>query len=126
MTLDINWRRLPVYVALLVAGTLTGLAGALLHGALMPLGLLLALLAAGCLFYGGTYALGTRSGALAPAIGWVAAVLLVTLGRGEGDLLIGGSTASSVFLIGGIALAVICATMPQLPQPGVSTARLGN
>ncbi|MFF0741395.1 DUF6113 family protein [Streptomyces sp. NPDC004111] len=126
MTVDINWKRLPLYVALFVVGAVTGIAGALVSGLLVPLGLLLALLAAGCLFYGGTYALGTRTGALAPGLGWTAAVLLGTTGRTEGDALVGGGTGSSVFLLGGIALAVICATMPQLPQPGTSAARLGK
>jgi hypothetical protein len=126
MIVDINWKRAPLYAVLFVVGAVTGLAGALVAGALVPLGLLLALLAAGCLFYGGTYALGTRTGALAPGIGWTAAVLLGTTGRTEGDVLVGGGTGSSVFLLGGIALAVICATMPQLPQPGVSAARLGK
>lgn len=126
MTVDINWKRAPLYVVLFVVGAVTGLAGALVAGALVPLGLLLALLAAGCLFYGGTYALGTRTGALAPGIGWTVAVLLGTTGRTEGDVLVGGGTGSSVFLLGGIALAVICATMPHLPQPGASAARLGK
>ncbi|MGW7414703.1 DUF6113 family protein [Streptomyces sp. NPDC054863] len=121
-----NWARAPLYALLFLVGVVTGLAGALVSGALLPLGLLLGLLAAGGLFYGGTYALGTRSGALAPGIGWTVAVLLAVTGRTEGDSLLGGGTAASVFLLGGIALAVICATMPQLPQPGSSAARLGK
>ncbi|MFI0983051.1 DUF6113 family protein [Streptomyces sp. NPDC021093] len=121
-----NWARAPLYMLLFLVGVATGLAGALVSGVLLPLGLLLALLAAGGLFYGGTYALGTRSGALAPGIGWAVAVLLGAVGRTKGDSLLGGGTGASVFLLGGIALAVICATMPQLPQPGSSSARLGK
>ncbi|MFJ6695714.1 DUF6113 family protein [Streptomyces sp. NPDC091272] len=121
-----GWARAPLYALLLLVGAATGLAGSLVSGALVPLGLLLSLLAAGGLFYGGTYALGTRSGALAPGIGWTVAVLLGVTGRTEGDSLLGGGTGASVFLLGGVALAVICATMPQLPQTGGSAARLGK
>jgi hypothetical protein len=119
---DINWKRAPLYVLLFLVGALTGLAGALVSGALVPAGLLLGLLAAGGLFYGGTYALGTRTGALAPGIGWVVAVLMGASGRTEGDILIGGGTVASVYLLGGVVLAVMCATMPRLSPPGASTA----
>ncbi|MFJ2740493.1 DUF6113 family protein [Streptomyces sp. NPDC087440] len=123
VTQPVDPRRIPVYLGLLVLGALTGIAGALVSGALMPVGLLLSLLAAGCLFYGGTYALRTRLGAAVPGLGWLLAVLVVTSGRTEGDLLVGGGTGASIFLIGGIALAVICATMPRLSVPAGGTAR---
>ncbi|MBB6435296.1 DUF6113 family protein [Streptomyces candidus] len=120
---DIDWKRAPLYLLLFVVGALTGLAGSLVSAALVPAGLLLGLLGAGALFYGGTYALGTRSGALAPGIGWVATVMLGASGRTEGDILIGGGTVASVFLLGGIALAMICATLPRLSPTGLPAAR---
>ncbi|CAM5268860.1 hypothetical protein GCM10010329_02070 [Streptomyces spiroverticillatus] len=126
LTQPVNPRRIPLYLGLFVLGALTGIAGGLVSGALMPLGLLLSLLGAGGLFYGGTYALGTRLGAAVPGLGWLLAVLVTTSGRTEGDVLIGGGTGASIFLIGGIVLAVICATMPRLPVTAKGTARPGN
>ncbi|MFJ4874802.1 DUF6113 family protein [Streptomyces sp. NPDC088745] len=126
MTQPVNPRRVPAYLLLLVLGALTGIAGALVAGVLAPVGLLLSLLAAGGLFYGGTYTLGTRLGAAVPGLGWLLAVLAATSGRTEGDLLVGGGTGASIFLIGGVVLAVICATMPRLPVPAKDPARPGN
>ncbi len=126
MTQPVNPRRVPAYLLLLVLGALTGIAGALVAGVLAPAGLLLSLLAAGGLFYGGTYALGTRLGAAVPGLGWLLAVLAATSGRTEGDLLVGGGTGASIFLIGGMVLAVICATMPRLPVSAKDPARPGN
>ncbi|MCX5204426.1 DUF6113 family protein [Streptomyces sp. NBC_00237] len=126
MTRPVDPRRIPVYLGLFVLGVLTGLAGALVDGLLQPLGPLLALLAAGGLFYGGTYALGTRLGAAVPGLGWLLAVLVSASGRTEGDVLVGGGTGASVFLIGGIVLAVICATMPKLAAPAEGAVRPGK
>ncbi|GHH40121.1 hypothetical protein GCM10018773_20680 [Streptomyces candidus] len=49
--------------------------------------------------------------------------MLGASGRTEGDILIGGGTVASVFLLGGIALAMICATLPRLSPTGLPAAR---
>ncbi|MBT2489248.1 hypothetical protein J7E96_12080 [Streptomyces sp. ISL-96] len=118
--------RIGAYVLLVLLGAITGAAGVLVHAAWFPGGLLLALLATAGLFYGGMYVTGTRSGVGASAAGWLVAIVLLTVSRPEGDLLIGGSSVSYAYMLGGMAIAVICATMMQLPQPGAVGARLGK
>ncbi|MGP3926036.1 DUF6113 family protein [Streptomyces sp. 8N616] len=118
--------RLAGYAALAVLGVLVGAAGALAQAAWFPGGLLLALLAIGGLCYGGVKALGTRIGAAAAAAGWLLAVLLLTTTRPEGDFVFGAGAGSYIFLLGGMMVAVMCATLPHVPPPGVQAARLGK
>ncbi|MEU6388738.1 DUF6113 family protein [Streptomyces sp. NPDC046939] len=118
--------RAAVLVVLFVLGALVGTAGALLQGGWFPAGLLLALLGAAGLFHGGTRLTGGRSGALAPAAGWVLAVILLTASRPEGDFLFGAGIGSYLFLLGGMAVAVMCATLGLPRQPAASAARLGK
>ncbi|GAA2953222.1 DUF6113 family protein [Streptomyces enissocaesilis] len=118
--------RVAVHLLLVVLGALTGAAGVLVHAAWFPGGLLLALLAAAGVFYGSLYATGVRTGVGASAAGWLVAVVLLTLSRPEGDLLVGGSAVSYAYLLGGMAVAVICATMVELPRPDATRARLGR
>ncbi|WP_107474064.1 DUF6113 family protein [Streptomyces sp. TP-A0874] len=112
--------------ALVVAGLLVGGAGALVQGAWFPGGLLLALLGIGALCYGGVRLTGTRTGGVAPAGGWLLAVLALTTSRPEGDFLFASGFGSYTFLLGGMALAVICATIPRLPLTAEPPARLGD
>ncbi|GBQ00473.1 hypothetical protein SSP531S_18890 [Streptomyces spongiicola] len=118
--------RIAAYVGLAALGVAVGAAGSLVQAAWFPLGLLLALLGAAALFYGGLRATGTQLGVVAPAAGWVASVLLLSAGRPEGDGLFTGGLGEIVFLFGGAALAVMCATMTRLPQPGGSSGPLGK
>jgi hypothetical protein len=118
--------RLAAYALLAVLGVLVGAAGALLQAAWFPGGLLLALLGIAGLCYGGTKAIGTRIGAAAPAAGWLIAVLLLTTTRPEGDFLFGTGVGTYIFLLGGMMVAVMCATLPHLPPPGVQAARVGK
>jgi hypothetical protein len=97
---------------LFVLGAAVGAAGGLVQGAWFPGGLLLALAGAAGLFRGGAHLLGGRSGAVSPAAGWVIAVLLLTATRPEGDFLFGAGAGAYLFLLGGFAVAVICATLP--------------
>ncbi|MFE3635850.1 DUF6113 family protein [Streptomyces cellostaticus] len=99
------------YAGLLVLGAVVGLAGALVQGAWFPGGLLLALAGAAGLFLGGAYALRGRGGAVAPVTGWIVAVILLTTSRPEGDFLFSAGLGSYLFLFGGMAVAVICATL---------------
>jgi hypothetical protein len=54
------------------------------------------------------------------------AVVLLTVSRPEGDFLFGAGTGSYMFLLGGMAVAVICATLAPGRQPGGPGARLGK
>ncbi|MFF4956913.1 DUF6113 family protein [Streptomyces sp. NPDC001222] len=119
-------KRVAAYLGLLVLGAATGAAGGLVQGGLFPGGLLLALAGAAGLFIGGGLATGTRAGALAPAAGWMIVVVLLTASRPEGDFVFGAGIGSYLFLIGGMALAVICATLAPGRQTDGSGARLGS
>ncbi|MEU8485082.1 DUF6113 family protein [Streptomyces sp. NPDC048641] len=118
--------RIAALAGLLVLGALVGVAGSLVQGGLFPGGLLLALLAAAGAFLGGARATGTRGGAVAPAVGWAVAVILLTSTRPEGDFLFGAGTGSYLFLLGGMAVAVMCATLGRPQQPAGPAARLGK
>ncbi|MGW2614784.1 DUF6113 family protein [Streptomyces sp. NPDC001500] len=118
--------RLAAYAGLLLLGALVALAGALVQAGWFPGGLLLALAGAAGLFVGGARALGARAGAVAPAVGWMITVVLCTAGRPEGDFLFGAGGGSYLFLLGGMALAVICATIGLGRQPVGDDVRLGK
>ncbi|MGA5320220.1 DUF6113 family protein [Streptomyces seoulensis] len=118
--------RMAALLGLALLGAVVGVAGALVQAGWFPLGLLLALAGAGGLFLGGGYALRGRSGAVAPVLGWVIAVILLTASRPEGDFLFGAGGGSYVFLLGGMALAVICATLAPGRQPDGDADRLGK
>ncbi|MCQ9131013.1 MULTISPECIES: DUF6113 family protein [Streptomyces] len=118
--------RLVCYAGLVLLGALVALAGALVQAGWFPGGLLLALAGAAGLFVGGARALASRAGAVAPAAGWVITVVLCTAGRPEGDFLFGAGGGSYLFLLGGMALAVICATIGLGRQPVGDDVRLGK
>ena len=118
--------RAALYLGLFVLGLVVGAAGALLQGAGFPGGLLLALAGEAGLCLGGGRATGGRGGAIAPAAGWIIAVILLTATRPEGDFLFGAGAGSYLFLLGGMAVAVICATLGQGRQPGGRGVRLGK
>lgn len=118
--------RLAAYAGLFVFGAVVGAAGALVQGGFFPAGLLLALVGAAGAFYGGARAVGTKAGAVAPAAGWLVVVMLLTATRPEGDFLFGADLGSYGFLLGGMAVAVMCATLGQGSQPSAPAARLGK
>ncbi|WWR54874.1 DUF6113 family protein [Streptomyces sp. SCSIO 30461] len=118
--------RIAGYFALLVLGFVVGAAGSLVQAAWFPAGLLLALFGCAGLFWGGMRAAGTQFGALVPAAGWMVAVLLLSAGRPEGDGLFVGGLGEVLFLLGGVALAVICATMTRSWSSGGRTGSLGT
>ncbi|MEU1483058.1 DUF6113 family protein [Streptomyces sp. NPDC005752] len=120
-----NPRRIPLYVGLAVLGAAVGLAGTLVQAALFPGGLLLALAASAGLFYGGRVLTRTQLGALVPAVGWFIAVIVLLGGRPEGDYVFGEEIGLALFMLGGMAAAVICATMSRLPYPADATGRPG-
>ena len=118
--------RIVAHLGLFVLGAVVGAAGALVQAAWFPGGLLLALAGAAGLFLGGSRATGSRAGALAPAVGWMIAVVLLTSTRPEGDFLFGAGLGSYLFLLGGMAVGVMCATLGQGRQPGGPAVRLGK
>ncbi|MFD1659338.1 DUF6113 family protein [Streptomyces caeni] len=118
--------RIAVYLGLFLLGAVVGAAGGLVQSGWFPGGLLLALAGAAGLFVGGALATGVRAGALTPATGWMIAVILLTASRPEGDFLFGAGLGSYLFLLGGMAVAVICATLSPGWKPRGSGARLGR
>lgn len=118
--------RIAAYLGLFVLGAVVGVAGGLVQSGWFPGGLLLALAGEAGLLLGGAQATGVRAGAVAPAAGWMIAVLLLTASRPEGDFLFGVGVGSYLFLFGGMALAVICATLARGRQPMESGARPGK
>ncbi|MFG2127817.1 DUF6113 family protein [Streptomyces sp. NPDC048751] len=119
-------RRAAALLGLFLLGAVVALAGSLVQSGLFPGGLLLALVGAAGLFLGGARVTNSRGGAVAPAVGWTVTVILLTASRPEGDFLFGAGGGSYVFLLGGMALAVICATLGGGRQPGVDDVRLGK
>ncbi|WP_046497984.1 DUF6113 family protein [Streptomyces odonnellii] len=118
--------RIAAYAGLAVLGALVALAGSLVQGGWFPGGLVLALLATVAVFLGGLRATGTQMGVGAPAAGWLIAAVLLSTGRPEGDAAFSAGVGPLIYLLGGMALAVMCATMSRLPQPGTESGRLGK
>ena len=116
--------RAALHVGLFAVGAVIGAAGALLQPAWFPGGLLLALAAEAGLCLGAGRAVGRRGGAVAPAAGWALAVVLLTTSRPEGDFVFAAGIGSYLFLLGGIAVAVMCATLAPVRQPDGDVARL--
>ncbi|MFD4143422.1 DUF6113 family protein [Streptomyces sp. NPDC058572] len=106
------------YLVLVVLGAVVGVAGTLVQGAWFPGGLLLALLGSAALFYGALRACGTQLGVASAAIGWLLAVVVLSFGRPEGDGVFAAGIGPLVFMLGGMVLAVMCATMSRSLQPG--------
>lgn len=119
--------RIGLYVLLLVAGVLVALAGTLVQGAWAPGGLLLALAGTAGLFYGGVTATRTAAGVLVPGAAWLVTVfLLLSDARPEGDFLFPAGLGSYLFLLGGIVVGVICATLGQARATGAPRGRVGG
>ncbi|MFJ9901453.1 DUF6113 family protein [Streptomyces sp. NPDC101152] len=118
--------RVLLFLGLFVLGGVVGVAGALVQAGWFPGGLLLALAGEAGLLLGGARATDGRGGAVAPAAGWMIAVILLTASRPEGDFLFGAGGGSYLFLLGGMAVAVICATLGLGRQPMGRDVRLGK
>lgn len=93
-----------------VAGAAAGLLGSFVHALTpvgLPLGMVVALALSVAVFVTCGLALGRR-GAVVSAGGWVVVVLLLSTQRPEGDLVVAGSAAGYVWLLGGTVLAGCC------------------
>ncbi|AWZ06306.1 MULTISPECIES: DUF6113 family protein [unclassified Streptomyces] len=116
--------RIAVLLGLLAAGVLAGAAGWLVVDLWFPAGLVLALLALFGLFLGGRLALGTGIGVGAGAVGWFLAYVILSVPRAEGDFLLSSSGIDMyAYLLGGVVLAVMSATMSVPGDRSVSAAR---
>ncbi|MET9604603.1 DUF6113 family protein [Streptomyces sp. NPDC006512] len=116
--------RIAVLLGLLVLGAVTGAAGWLVVDLWFPGGLLLALLALFGLFLGGRISTGTGIGVGAAAVGWFLSYVVLSLPRPEGDFVLGSSAIGTyAYLLGGSAIAVMCATMRLSADRPVSAAR---
>lgn len=109
--------QVAAYLGLAVLGFVVGTAGVLIQAAWLPAGLFLALLATAAMFYGGVRATGSQLAIAASAVGWLVSIVLLAVGRPEGDGAFVGDLGEGVFLLGGMALAVICATTAKVPRP---------
>ncbi|MFF4577380.1 DUF6113 family protein [Streptomyces sp. NPDC001389] len=127
MTAPMTAGRIAALLGLLVAGTATGLAGWLVVDLWFPAGLLLAVLALLGLFLGARIALGGGLGVGVAAAGWFLSYVLLGVPRAEGDFLLGSSGMGMyAYLLGGSAVAVICATMRGPVEPPVSASKSGG
>ncbi|WP_369197180.1 DUF6113 family protein [Streptomyces djakartensis] len=118
--------RLGAYAGLFVLGALVGAAGALVQPGWFPGGLLLALAGEAGAVLGAARLMRSRAGGAAAAAGWMLAVILLTASRPEGDFLFAAGSGSYLFLLGGILVAVICATLTPGRQPDGAPARLAK
>ncbi|MEO3975943.1 DUF6113 family protein [Streptomyces sp. CAU 1734] len=116
--------RIAAHLGLAVLGAVVGTAGSLVQDAWFPGGLLLALLGSAGLFLGSSRATGTQLGVAAAGAGWLIAILLLSSGRPEGDGLFSAGVGPLAFMVGGMAIAVMCATLGRPAQPGDRTGRL--
>ena len=116
--------RAAALLGLLVLGALVGVAGALVQPAWFPGGLLLALAGEAGTVLGAARLTRSRSGGIAVSAGWMITVVLLTASRPEGDFLFAAGSGSYLFLLGGIAVGVICATFGPGRQPDGDPARL--
>ena len=112
--------KVSLLVALAVAGGVAGLVGSFVHdvstdvlGVGLPSGLLLALGLAASAFVLAGWALRNRLAVLAPGMGWLVPVLVMSVPRAEGDLVVVfqsgayGATASPQDFLGHPACAEV-------------------
>ncbi|MFH9237519.1 DUF6113 family protein [Streptomyces anulatus] len=121
-----NPARIAAYSGFAVLGVLVAIAGTLVQAAWFPGGLIIALAASAGLFYGGRILTRTQIGALAPAAGWFITVFLLLSGRPEGDYVFGDELGLVLFMLGGTAAAVMCATTSKVPQSAIRSGRSGT
>ena len=89
------------YAALLLAGAVQGLIGSFEYSRLAPFGAIgfCLLLLATCLL--GAWALRSISGAVWPAIGWIATSFILSMPDASGSVIITNTTAGTWYLYGG-------------------------
>lgn len=79
----------------------------------LPIVAIIATTANFVVFWGAGWAMRSKLGSLLPAVTWLIVVLLLSVRRVEGDLIVTGSMAGQLFLVGGsIAAAVAVGLAP--------------
>jgi hypothetical protein len=104
--------RYTAYPLLTLLGVAVGLAGSFVQqhtataaGVSWPVGALAALCGCAGAFFGGAALTCTAAGAALPAVGWFAAVLVLTYGGTGGTVVLPNSVAAMLYLFGGVLLA---------------------
>jgi hypothetical protein len=94
------------YTALFLAGAVEGLIGSFQYSRLVPFGAIgfCVLLLATCLL--GAWAMRSISGALWPAVGWIAASFILSMPVASGSVIITNTTAGKWYLYGGTVSAL--------------------
>ncbi|WP_255929553.1 DUF6113 family protein [Streptantibioticus rubrisoli] len=118
--------RIVQYVVLGILGVLVAAAGAVVQDGWFPGGLILALAGCAGLFYGGAQLTRNRLGAAVPTVLWFLTVMYLSVTRPEGDFLFAAGLGPYIYLLGGMAVGVICGTLPRQTPPGAQSARLGT
>jgi hypothetical protein len=110
-----------IAVGLVPLGVAVGVLGAFVHAATvrplglpLPVGLAVALAAEAALLLAGCAALGNRWGAAIPAVTWTLTVLMLTLPRPEGDLIVAANLVGYAFLLLGTVLAGLVVSLVPL------------
>ncbi len=109
--------------ALLVLGLLLGFVGALLQtnthtigSVRVPTGMVLTLVAIVLIARAGAWWQGSRLGAIAFSVGWLASTLMMGSKTGAGDLILSSGTRQMAYLIGGTILLSAASGFPLLPS----------
>ena len=104
---------------LAAAGVAAGVVGSFLHdlsvelvGIGFPVGLPLALVLAAATYGLAGWLLRNRLAVLAPGVGWLVPVLVLSVPRAEGDLVVGANLAGYAFLLGGSVLIGLGVAFP--------------
>ena len=115
-----------LHLLLLVVGFLAGVLGSFVHAATLgwaPVGLMCAYGLTAAVLVSGRLAAGSRSGAAAAAAGWLAALLLLSAPRPEGDLVVAGDLLGYAWLVGGLVVASLVVAIPAMPSGPPDTSR---
>lgn len=111
--------------ALLVLGLFLGFIGAAIQtyqaalgSVQLPAGAVLVLVVVVLVARAGAWWQGSRLGAVAFSVGWVAATLVMGSETSAGDLLLTGGTRQLAYLIGGTTLLAAACGFPLLPDDG--------
>ncbi|MBC6457787.1 DUF6113 family protein [Actinomadura sp. HBU206391] len=98
------------YGVLVVLGLALGLTGSFLFSGTVdsvPIAAIFFVLLNFCCFHLAGWAMRTPLGALAPAVPWLVVVVLMSARRPEGDLVVTGTLPGYVFMVGGMAAALV-------------------
>ena len=111
--------KVVLIVALTAVGAVAGIVGSFVHdvsvellGVRLPVGVLLALGLAAAAFALAGWLLRNRLAVLAPGTGWLVPVLVMSVPRSEGDLVVVANLAGYVFLLGGSVLIGLGVALP--------------